>query len=152
MREDGLPRWPAGTLGSLTHTRGFASALVAPAGTVRCLGLDSENWIPQKRISRIAPWVITDNERNNARRYSDKWFPRMFTVMYSAKESVIKCMYPLDGIRSGLLDWEIGLEDFGSGRFTFKSTRNSNSEIHPATEGWGGFVIDDQRVMTFVHV
>ncbi|MFD3722126.1 4'-phosphopantetheinyl transferase [Streptomyces sp. NPDC058674] len=39
---DGVPRWPDGLVGSMTHTRGYRAAVVARAADVARLGIDAE--------------------------------------------------------------------------------------------------------------
>jgi 4'-phosphopantetheinyl transferase EntD len=41
-RDDGAPVWPAGIVGSITHTRGYAAAAVAPATRFLGIGIDAE--------------------------------------------------------------------------------------------------------------
>ena len=36
------PQWPAGLVGSITHTRGFRAAAVAPQSVVASIGIDAE--------------------------------------------------------------------------------------------------------------
>lgn len=38
----GAPVWPAGIVGSITHTRGYAAALVAPQDRFHAVGIDAE--------------------------------------------------------------------------------------------------------------
>jgi 4'-phosphopantetheinyl transferase EntD len=47
--ENGAPLWPNGTVGSITHTAGYAAALVAGAGRISGIGLDAE------RIGGVSP-------------------------------------------------------------------------------------------------
>ena len=54
--ERGMPLWPAGYIGSLTHTPGFRAAVVAPTSQVKSLGLDVEvaEPLPEGVLSMIA--------------------------------------------------------------------------------------------------
>jgi 4'-phosphopantetheinyl transferase EntD len=58
----GAPLWPAGVTGSITHTRGYAAALVARTDCYRAIGLDCE------RIGGVG----------------EDLFPRLFTLAESA--------------------------------------------------------------------
>ena len=40
--DNGAPLWPAGLVGSITHTQGYAAALAARAGDFAGLGVDAE--------------------------------------------------------------------------------------------------------------
>src|SRR5688500_8001294 len=52
----GEPRWPAGVIGSITHCRGYAAAVAAPAGRVPSVGIDAEpnDALPPIVLRRIA--------------------------------------------------------------------------------------------------
>ena len=40
--DNGAPQWPAGVLGSITHTKGYAAALVAETHDAGGVGVDAE--------------------------------------------------------------------------------------------------------------
>ena len=54
--ERGMPLWPAGCTGSLTHTEGFRAAVAAPTRYVLSMGLDAEvaEALPAGIIHQIA--------------------------------------------------------------------------------------------------
>lgn len=60
IAEDGLPDWPAGWLGSISHSDEIAAALVAPIGGVRLLGLDVERIVTAEVALQIAPDVMPE--------------------------------------------------------------------------------------------
>ncbi|NRB57485.1 MAG: 4'-phosphopantetheinyl transferase superfamily protein [Salinicola sp.] len=90
-----LPRWPAGTVGSITHSRGLAAAVVAGQEACRGIGLDAEVEMTAERARRLAPQILVASER--------AWFDHLpgerqgefLTVAFSLKESLFKALYPL---------------------------------------------------------
>ncbi|MGW0389331.1 4'-phosphopantetheinyl transferase family protein [Streptomyces sp. NPDC003042] len=58
---DGLPRWPAGVVGSMTHTRGYRAAAVARAADVARLGIDAEPDRPLR--AGVLETISTPGER-----------------------------------------------------------------------------------------
>jgi enterobactin synthetase component D len=90
-----LPRWPAGTVGSITHSRGLAAAVVAGQEACRGIGLDAEVEMTAERARRLAPQILVASER--------AWFDDLpgerqgefLTVAFSLKESLFKALYPL---------------------------------------------------------
>ena len=40
---DRAPQWPAGLVGSITHTVGYSAAVVARQGSLLSLGIDAES-------------------------------------------------------------------------------------------------------------
>ena len=95
IRSDRAPQWPEGLVGSITHTEGFASAAVARADEWWSLGIDSERIegteIPSAALDlalRAEEWHL---DRGSLSEAQSLW------LIFSAKESIYKCLYPLVG-------------------------------------------------------
>ena len=86
---DGEPIWPEGVVGSITHTSGLAAAAVANVSDVLALGLDAQQRIPDARIAAVLDQVCVEDEVDWARSAAD------LTLVFSAKECLFKCLYPL---------------------------------------------------------
>lgn len=111
------PTWPAGVVGSITHTRGFCAAAVASASQLSGLGIDAE------RVSGTDLEVIVSQACRPAERH---WIdalpeclrPAWATVIFSAKESAFKCIFPLRrrwmGFDEAELDLDVVVGDLGS--------------------------------------
>jgi 4'-phosphopantetheinyl transferase EntD len=84
--EEGAPVWPAGLAGSITHTDGYAAALVARAADFAGLGVDAE------RVGGVTPdlWsrLFNIGERETLARQADP--ARAATLIFSAKEACHK--------------------------------------------------------------
>ena len=98
----GEPRWPAGVIGSITHCRGYAAAVAAPAGRVPSVGIDAEpnDALPPIVLRRIA----LDAERAELRTMAGGGAVHLDRLLFSAKESVYKAWYPLTGAWLGFDD------------------------------------------------
>jgi 4'-phosphopantetheinyl transferase EntD len=84
------PLWPQGIVGSITHDREFAAAVVAPSDRLRGIGIDIEPAEPlQPGICNI---VSPPGEMAafSDIRFGDK-------ALFSIKEAVFKTVYPRDG-------------------------------------------------------
>jgi 4'-phosphopantetheinyl transferase EntD len=83
---NGAPRWPAGLVGSLTHTAGYAAAIIASRDDFVAVGLDAE------RVGGVTPdlWprLFDADERAWLARQPDT--AQAATLFFSAKESVHK--------------------------------------------------------------
>jgi enterobactin synthetase component D len=88
------PSWPVGVTGSITHSGGFAWAAVAPCSHARALGVDTEA-ILSGNDRALAELVSTPRERADASMLFDE--RTSLTLLFSAKESVYKCLHPLVG-------------------------------------------------------
>lgn len=88
----GAPVWPAGVVGSITHSRGYRAAAVAPRAEIAAIGVDAE---PNERMSSgVLEAVGAPVELSAVKlmRGSDVALDRL---LLSAKESVFKAMYSM---------------------------------------------------------
>ena len=89
---DRVTCWPRGVIGSITHTHGFASAAVALLTHARGIGLDSERVLTQsamRAVRRIG--ARADDTLPASLGLADEVY---YALLFSAKESVFKCLYP----------------------------------------------------------
>lgn len=107
----GEPLWPAGVVGSITHTTGYYAAAVAEAGRVRSIGMDAEvhGELPDGVLAHIAfgPELTMISRLG---RQQGIWWDRL---LFSAKESVYKAWFPLTGRWLGFEDAEVTLDPAG---------------------------------------
>jgi 4'-phosphopantetheinyl transferase EntD len=96
---DGRPVWPAGIVGSITHSDGYCAAAVASTSRVHALGLDAERGRPDPDlwpvICRPAELAWLQSLPPDAR-------PIGATIIFSAKEAFYKCRC---GVAEGWLDF-----------------------------------------------
>ncbi|HVU03803.1 MAG TPA: 4'-phosphopantetheinyl transferase superfamily protein [Polyangiaceae bacterium] len=94
---DRSPVWPAGLVGSITHTRrstwGFCGAAVARERDVRGIGVDVEVDDPLDR--QLWDRVLLDSEKDEIERRPEREHGYLGKLLFSAKESVYKCQHPL---------------------------------------------------------
>lgn len=90
----GQPVWPAGFVGSLAHTEGFAVATVAREEACLALGIDVEPAQPLPDDS--ARLVLRDEEREWAES-AGRAEPCAGRLIFCAKECVHKAVHPLRG-------------------------------------------------------
>jgi enterobactin synthetase component D len=91
MGEDRLPQWPAGWLGSITHSNGEAIAAVSRASETRLLGIDVETLIDPASVDGIAALVALEGELSL---FGSCTASQALTILFSAKESLYKALYP----------------------------------------------------------
>lgn len=104
------PRWPPGITGSITHCERFCGVAVARA-PIRSIGVDAETRAPLP--VEIMDIVLTPDEQ---RRLARRAPPESAKLIFSAKESVYKCLFPLVALPLDFADVEITLDE-GSGEF-----------------------------------
>ncbi|WP_326700297.1 4'-phosphopantetheinyl transferase superfamily protein [Streptomyces sp. NBC_01754] len=90
---DGVPVWPSGFVGSITHCAGYRAAVAAPADRWAALGVDAEPALPLPH--GVLGLVASEPERRMVARltagHSRLPWDRL---LFSAKEAVYKAWYP----------------------------------------------------------
>jgi len=91
--ENRCPQWPPSLVGSISHTDFVALCLVVHCSAFGALGIDIENWICDDVQSDIESQIATRTEINHLRELG---LPRehCLTMVFSAKESIFKALYP----------------------------------------------------------
>ncbi|MGW7227516.1 4'-phosphopantetheinyl transferase family protein [Streptomyces cyaneofuscatus] len=86
----GMPLWPEGIVGSLTHCDGYRAAALARDADVLSLGVDAEPHAPLPE--GVGELVVRPSERVRFAAAAGIHWDRL---VFSAKESVFKTWYPL---------------------------------------------------------
>ena len=105
------PLWPAGVVGAITHTAGFAAAVVARAGDVSSLGVDVEpnEPLPAGVLDRVA----REEELAWAGRSSIAGLAHPDRLLFCVKEAIYKAWFPLAGAWLGFGDASVRLDPEG---------------------------------------
>ena len=99
LNADRSPAWPAGTRGSITHSHGTAEVMVGDAHRWLTIGLDTEQWVSPERAARLERELLTEEELKTLAGMSPLQRANRLTLVFSAKESLFKALYPLTGKR-----------------------------------------------------
>ncbi len=99
---DGAPLWPEGIVGSITHTAGFAWAAAARATDVTAVGIDSEQVMSPELRCEVEGEILGPAESalraGSAAARQALNHEEYVTLVFSAKESLLKCLYPTCGV------------------------------------------------------
>jgi 4'-phosphopantetheinyl transferase EntD len=87
---DRAPVWPDGVVGSISHCDGTAAAAVAHDAETTGIGLDIES--SEGLEDNLLPMICRREER--ARLEATDAGPLLAKLIFSAKESVFKCVWP----------------------------------------------------------
>jgi len=146
----GRPEWPAGTVGSITHTEAFAGALVGWSRDFQAIGFDAQSWIPAARMGNVAAAVLSPTEQQMLHSHAAGSPERVFTGMFSAKESVMKWFGNGTGRSLDWLEIQIALPPVLDAPQLFSFSLPQVPGFNEATPGMGRFWFDDTRVYTLV--
>ena len=86
MGADGAPHWPAGLVGSITHTSGYAAAVAGDTASFSGVGVDAE------RVGGVTPklWPRLFNTAEQAQLAARTDADVAATLLFSAKEAAFK--------------------------------------------------------------
>ena len=87
------PQWPAGFVGSISHTDNFAACALAPSSELSALGIDCQAILCPAKAEKLWPKIIDRDEFNiiAASRFELNYG---LSLCFSAKESIYKALYP----------------------------------------------------------
>ncbi|SMF56397.1 4'-phosphopantetheinyl transferase family protein [Pseudobacteriovorax antillogorgiicola] len=120
INEDRSPQWPPSLIGSITHTQGYAGALVGFRQEFAGLGLDAERLI-ENDSKGMAKYICCPQELDKLLETGIPLDRRQtLTLVFSAKESLFKCIFPLVKTFFGFHEAKLTqiLEDRTSGQFS----------------------------------
>jgi 4'-phosphopantetheinyl transferase EntD len=109
--EGGAPIWPDGVVGTVSHCGGVAAAAVARSGDVAALGLDLEAAVPLS--AELRTYVCGPRELERAQPLGSPPVGDWEKLIFSAKESVFKCHFPVGGRFLEFSDIEIEVASAG---------------------------------------
>lgn len=147
------PLWPPGYVGSITHTLGYASAAVARTDQVRAIGIDSEMWIEPGSVADLSQQILSTGESHSNYPLFSSSPQRYLTLVFSAKESVFKCLFPLI---NRFFDFHAAVitplpsGSSAEGTFGFELLEDLNAEFQTGFSGQGIYTMDDTGVHTAV--
>jgi 4'-phosphopantetheinyl transferase EntD len=138
--EDRAPIWPPGFVGSISHTDTWCAAAVARHEDVRSIGIDLEPATPLKE----SLWrrVCTPKERDWLQELPDPGLTGK--ILFSAKEAVYKCQYPITTKFLGFHAVEVEIGD-GSFRAIFQQEAG---EFQPGDVMSGRYLVEEGLVAT----
>jgi 4'-phosphopantetheinyl transferase EntD len=145
------PRWPAGLVGSITHTTGFRAAAVAPRSVLASVGIDTEQ---NDRLPDGVEESITVRGEPEMLAALSRVFPatQWSRLLFSAKESTYKAWYPLTGRWLGFEDARLTIDPAGTfvAKLLIDGVRTDGGR--PLTELRGRFIVAHGLVATAVAV
>lgn len=149
--DDRAPVWPQDLCGSITHSTGWAAAIVANKQHWRGLGMDVEQVMSSERATRLAGEILTTPELQRMAAGPEQQIALLVTLTFSLKEALFKALYPLVLKRfyfedAELLEWS----ENGSARLRLKI--DLSEEWHSGKELQAQFSVEGGQLLSLVAV
>ena len=151
LGDDRAPVWPTGCVGSITHTQGWAAAVIGQQQDYAGLGLDAEIIMPDERALPLCRQILTpsEQERFSAELTSQAGF--FITLAFCLKETLFKALYPLVQQRfyfehAEVLSWRPD----GSARLRLLKTLSQEWTSHTELDAW--FIREEHRLVSLIVV
>jgi len=144
MAADRAPVWPKGMVGSISHTRDTAGALVSHADSYVSLGFDLED--RQTLVDALLDTILNKQERRWLDDLPGDRRDDAALAIFSAKESAFKCQYPITG---AMLGFDAVTITFDRGISRFSAAFNPEIALGLPGNGLDGLaVVFGGKVMT----
>nr|WP_297459458.1 4'-phosphopantetheinyl transferase superfamily protein [uncultured Halomonas sp.] len=146
------PVWPAGLIGSITHSGDLAAALVAPIQGYRGLGLDAETLLTAQRGERLARQILTPNERDWLATLPTDRRGEFVTLAFSLKESLFKALFPLVNVRFYFQDAELIAWNSETQQTTLQLRKPLSPDWPSASQLHGQYTLLDSYLVSMVAI
>lgn len=157
---DRSPIWPAGFVGSISHSTQVVWAVVGQQSKIRSIGIDTEPIVDTTTLELLQSEIATAQEWKISNRLGLD--PQTtFTVVFSAKEAFYKCYYPMSGLYMSFLDVAVEAIAADKVRLKLRSTITNVSDRDFKRQNAGvmpraldvSFCVEQNNVftMTWVH-
>jgi len=145
------PQWPKGFLGAITHTKGYAAAIVGHKANWLGLGLDAEIIIDESKPSLVCHVCRPEEFENLKMRdvFPDQF---LFTLIFSAKESLFKALYPAVQSYFGFQAAQVQEIDQNAGSFVIELVQDIHADFPASKTFCGSFIILKDKVITLIKV
>lgn len=143
------PSWPVGVVGSISHAGSLAAAVVARSTDAWGLGLDVELLEPplDPKLQRL---LLTPGEMSHVQAL-EAIEPSAAKILFSAKESVYKCVFPRTRWRLDYQEVDVAL-DLGRRRYRAVIAGRPHDGHLRASTLEGTFRLAEGYVLTGLHV
>ena len=144
------PYWPKSVRGSITHSEGFAAVAVGLTKDVSGIGIDLES------LSRVVDFnimrhVCVENERKFLDSLSPEHATRNLRIIFSAKESIFKCFFPISQTYLYFQDAEIIIDEKNY-EFTFILSKACSGITSVGFQHFGKYLIKSDLLLTSIYI
>ncbi len=148
--ERGMPQWPIGVVGSITHCAGYRAAVAAPAGQLATVGIDAE---PNQPLPNGVFGLVAspDEQAEIVQLLVEHPQVRWDRLLFSAKESVYKAWFPLTQRWLDFTEARLRIDPL-AGSFAAELLVDADVDGRPLTGFSGRFTTAQGLIVTAISV
>jgi enterobactin synthetase component D len=141
------PLWPPGTTASISHSKNHAVCLLSDAPTTLGLGIDIEIVMPEERAEKLH-CMIVDADELQFLQHIELPFNHALTLVFSAKESLYKTLYPQVRRYFDFLDAKIIHLDIVQKTFTLQLKKDLSAQCKSSDVYVGQYEFYENKVLS----
>lgn len=146
-----LIEWPKGFIASISHSEGRITAVATTQGELLGIGVDIEKYMSDEKAARLASRLLTSEEQTNLILPGD-FAGLKTTLIFSAKESIFKSIYPLTKVYFGFKDASCLEINDSKTNMLFKLNRRLSQKFNEQTVVSVAYKLQDGFVETLCKV
>tara|TARA_Y100000588_G_C14194376_1_gene899493 strand:+ start:468 stop:1154 length:687 start_codon:yes stop_codon:yes gene_type:complete len=124
--DDRVPIWPVDTFGSITHTKDIAAAIAGVKHGATGVGIDVEKLMKDSQETKLQTYILREDEKTQFNELGEQ-VTHPLSVIFSAKESIYKALYPF--VKKYFGFDKARLIAFDETRLTFEIMHNLSEQV-----------------------
>jgi 4'-phosphopantetheinyl transferase EntD len=144
------PCWPDSVWGSITHSAGFVAVAVGLKKEIKGVGIDLESFSRSVDF-KIREHVCVDSELEWLESLPTKQANRALRIIFSAKESIFKCIYPSTKTFLSFKDAAVSVNETEK-NFTFTIFKSFPGIIQHGFPHHGRYSEMDKMLLTSLYI
>ncbi|WP_337261829.1 MULTISPECIES: 4'-phosphopantetheinyl transferase family protein [unclassified Serratia (in: enterobacteria)] len=148
--EDRAPLWPQGIAGAISHNVDTALCAAHHENGLGGVGIDVETQMPAKRAEELWSGIVSVQEHEWLRQQPQA-FEQLLTLVFSAKESLFKALYPQVRCYFDFLDARFTQLDMQQQTFELELLKTLTPQCHAGRRFSGHFLLQGDNVTTLIH-
>ena len=124
--DDRVPIWPVDTFGSITHTKDIAAAIAGVKHGATAVGIDVEKLMKDSKETKLQTYILREDEKTQFNELGEQ-VTHPLSVIFSAKESIYKALYPF--VKKYFGFDKARLIAFDETRVTFEIMHNLSEQV-----------------------
>jgi len=149
--ENRSPNWPQGIIGSISHNKSTAICAMTQSNMMTGLGIDVEAILDTEKANRVKESIIDKTEEELLNTHAAHLpFNVAFTLIFSAKESIFKALYPQVKRYFGFSAVSITAISLSDNTLTFRLNESLTPQLNTGLMLTCDFILKDHEVITFL--